>query len=689
MGFLVLRLGQIMFFQAETLEELAENQWTKEITVSAVRGSILDRNGEVLAQSKSAKSVVLNPSDIDDPDEMSQILSKILDMDYEAIYEKAVDKSKSEIWLKRQITDEIEQEIIDAGLTSKGVSFFVESQRYYPYGAFLSQVIGYTNVDGDGQEGLEKKFDKYLSGYDGSVLALVDAHGNTISGSEEVYIEPQNGYNAVLTVDAVIQSFAENAAKEACEVNNAAAATIIVMDPDTSDVLAMANYPQSDLNNLPRDDIALLNSLARNRAVTDAYEPGSTFKVITTAAALDSGTIGTDYSYTCTGFYTVNGENIKCWRSGNPHGLQTLPEVLQNSCNPAFMNMAMKMGKELFYDYLSKFGFGSNTGIDYSSDGAGILIGEQYVTDSNLARIGFGQSIAVTPLQLANAVCSVINGGTRNTPSLVSHFEDENGNVAISYDGEQGTQILSENTSALMREMLESVVEEGSGSNAKIEGYSVGGKTGTAQMYGEDGSVKQGSVIPSFICFAPVDDPQFLVLTIVYEPQVAVTYGSVVAAPFAAQVMEQCLKYKGVKQDKEIADPGTVVVPNIVGQTAQEAARILEESELNFDGNLEGSVALQSPSAGITVKKGSTVAAVMVSEELAQNPGISSVVTPDVVGKSVSEAYEILKDAGLTMKLDGEERGKTEVATQTPAAGEPCESGVVTVTLKEETQQAE
>lgn len=655
---LFVQLGNIMFLQAGELQEMAELQWTKETSVTAERGKILDANGVVLAQSATVKSVLLKPKDIEDPGEIANLLAPILQMDAQTIYEAAT-KNKTEVWLKRHITREQEQQILALNLENKGVSFFTDTKRYYPYNDFLSQVLGYTNIDGDGQEGIEKRYNKYLTGYSGTTLSLVDARQRTIAGSEQIYIDALPGLDVVMTVDSVIQGFLENAAREALEVNQAQSVTAIVMDPQDSSILGMVNYPEADLNNLNRDDLEELNELSRNRAVVDAYEPGSTFKIITTAAALDSGAATTESRYTCVGYKLVDGERIKCWRSGRPHGTQTLAEGVQNSCNPVFMELALEMGTETFYEYIYSFGFGSKTGIDYSADAAGIVRDSKYVKNVDLARIGFGQSIAVTPLQLTTAVAAVINGGTLYSPRLVSELRDSDGNTVQTFEPQAVRQVISESTSATMREILEGVVSNGSGSNCKIEGYRVGGKTGTAQMY-ENGVIVQGKNISSFIGFAPADDPQYLVLFVVNQPGVPVTFGSVVAAPFAKDVLEQCLKYGQVPPTEETEE--RVEVPNLVGKTAEEARALAEEAGLQIELYTDGEVAAQSPVAGTSVLKGSLVAAVSNQTEAVDT-------VPNVVGETLENAFKLLSAAGLEMEYVNEQPGNSIVTAQEPTAG--------------------
>ena len=659
-GILIVKLFWVMVIDAPELQAKAESQWTRELAVTAQRGDILDANGEVLARSATSQSVLLRPNDIDDPGEVAGILAPILEMDEQEIYDLASDKSRIEVWLKRHITTEQATAIEQANLD--GVDFFSDTQRYYMYGEFASQVLGYTNADGEGQDGLEKEFEKYLAGYDGMMLAYVDANSRTIEGSEQMYIEPQDGLNVVTTLDARIQSFAETAAREAMEQNDAQGMVAIVMDPQDASILAMVNYPELDLNNIDRSDSEALAELSRNRAITDAYEPGSTFKILTTAAALDSGAATLDTHYTCTGAKLVDGEKISCWRTGNPHGDQDLTTAVENSCNPAFMEMALAMGTETFYEYMRNFGLGQPTGINFSTDGSGILMNEKYVRNTDLARIGFGQSVAVTPLQLATAVSAVINGGELYEPRLVSSLQDSEGNTVIEYEPELVRQVISEDTSAKMRSILESVVANGSGKNCQIEGYRVGGKTGTAQLYDEDGQIVEGKHISSFIGFAPADDPQYLCLFIVYEPNVAVDYGSVVAAPFAKDILEKCLKMAGIPA-QDTGDSETVSVPNLIGMTEEQAQTAAEEVGLSINMTGSGKVAYQSPSEGAEVQKGSII------EVVGENTTAPDNTVPNVVGKTFFGAYETLREAGLQMELQGTDSGDGTVATQVPAAG--------------------
>ncbi len=653
---LVGAIFNLTILRSEELQNIVESQWTRSVKVSAKRGNILGADGEVLAQSASTQSVLLKPGEIEDAGVIARLLAPILDMDEKYIYDLAL-QEKSQVYLKRHITEEQVEKIrtvlnmnedgTESKSTIKGVGFFIETKRYYPFSDSLSQIIGYTTIDGEGQTGLEKNYDKYLSGEDGMVLMQCDAYGNAISGTEQVYIEASDGLNVCTTIDTAIQSFAWSAAEECMEATNASGVVAIAMNPSNSDILAVAELPAMDLNNIDRSDISRLNELSRNRAFIDSYEPGSTFKIITTAAALDSGTKTTASEFDCIGYASVNSEKIKCWRSGNPHGHQDLKEALANSCNPCFVKMALDMGKAVFYDYIKRFGFGSNTGVESLSESAGIVTDPKYVTESDLARIGFGQSIAVTPLQLLNSVCAVINGGTLNQPRLVRSLEDAEGKTYKEFETVSKGRIISQETSATMRELLEYVVSSGSGSMAKISGYSVGGKTGTAQLYGKDGKIVTGKHISSFIGFAPADNPQIAVLFIVYEAQTEVDYGSVIAAPYAKTIIEKTMKYLGIKP--EDSEGMMVSVPMIEGMKYEEAKALLEGYGLKLEAENQSKIIVQLPQEGTSVVKGSFVYA--VTEETGDE--IKEDELPSVIGKTVFEAVTIFEEYGVNLKVVG------------------------------------
>ena len=513
------------------------------------------------------------------------------------------------------------------------------------------------------------------------MVTQTDKNGAVLPDGEEYRIDAVDGYDLRLTVDYAIQNFAERAAAAAMEEQQASAVTVIVMDPDTGAVLAMVNKPDIDNNDPPRSDIKQLNALSRNRAVTDVYDPGSTFKIITAAAALDSGTATADSTFHCSGSEVVSGRRIRCWRSYAPHGTETLTQGVMNSCNPVFMELALSMGKNTFYSYLNAFGFGQPTGIDFGAEASGIVTNLKYVTDVDLACMSFGQSVSVTPVQLISAVSSAINGGYKVTPHLLASVEDGEGNVIVDNTPEKGERIVSEATSATLRTMLEKTVAEGTGHNAYIPGYAVGGKTGTTQKT-VDGKVSSTSHMGSFIGFAPADDPVIAVLVVVDEPTANSHYGSIVAAPYAAEVIESTLNYMGVKKvykDGETDQPVQVAMPDVTGMTLAEAEQKLREAGLFalFRGD-GGTVTATLPAAGEQVNKHNGVL-VYMSEDRTDEADLVEV--PDLEGMSNVNASMALYKVGLEMNG----RGRGYAVDQSVAPGTKVERGTeVTVTFAQD-----
>ncbi len=663
---LSVKMGVIVFAQGDFLREKALLQQTRDLIVSAKRGNILDRNGGILAQSATAQTVVLRPAEIKKSgsvDAIVSILSEKLGIDEETVRKKAT-TNKSEVWLARQVKNETADSL--RLLKLPGVYFTVDVKRYYPNSSFLTQTLGFVTVDGVGQEGVEAYFEKYLAGQNGKIMSEADRDGRSVPLGEQEYIKAIDGYNIRLTVDEIIQSFLEQALEEAYVQQNAKSAYGIAMDPKTGGILAIANIPDYDLNNPPREDISLLNELTRNKIITDVYEPGSTFKVMTAAAVLDSAIMSTGTTFDCSGSNIVDGQMIKCWRFPRSHGHQTFHEAVQNSCNVAFMKMGLAMGTEKFYDYIYKFGFGQNTGITFPSDQGGIVMAEKYVTSRDLARIAFGQSIAVTPLQLISSVSAVVNGGFLFKPSIVKDIEDNEGNIIKSFEPQVVSQPISAETSAIMRDILESVVSDGSGKNCYIPGYRVGGKTGTAQKYDENHQVMTGSHIASFIGFAPADDPQIVVLIIVDEPNVAIDFGSVVAAPYVKDVILNSLRYMGIEPDLSAAGvPEQVTVPDVSKLDAAEAAAALKEAGLKYLTDGTGKVTGQLPAPGTVVDKGMAVWLYMETKNTADNTE-GLVVVPDLKGLTIMEAGKLLEQYKLQLGIQGE----GAAVYQSPAAGE-------------------
>lgn len=652
-----IRIGFLTLAEGRALTERGVKQWTREGVVTARRGSIQDVNGTPLAYSANAYIVTANPREVTDEEKFSSVLAGLLNADQAAMEKKLQNKKLSSVILKRQVPREmvdrlrtLRTEDADMRALLRGVSFDEDTRRCYPNGAFLCQVLGLTNVDSVGQSGLESAYEALLKGKAGLIRTEVDAKARLLPDGQTAYTAPQPGYTLRLTVDSAIQGVVEKAMRECLAVNDAKSVQCVVMDVDTGAVLAACMKPDYDPNDPPRNDVELLNELMRLTVITDVYEPGSTFKMLTCSAALDSGAASLDDVFTCSGAIYVDGDRIRCWKAS--HGTQSLSEALANSCNPAFVTLALRMGTETFYKYLRAFGIGVKTGIDLPGESAGILINSRYVKNVDLARIGFGQSVAVTPLQLITAACAVVNGGRLMKPYIVKEVLDTQGNVVERTSPTVVGNPISAETSAVMRSLLENVVENGGGKNAAVAGYRIGGKTGTAQVY-KEGRVVSNVHIGSFVGFAPMDHPRFAVLVTVNEAQVPVDYGSTTAAPFASQIMEQVLSYLGVEKNRpgETAPPQTTV-PDLVGMTVAEAKIALRGAGLTAEDDGVGHVVThQAPAAGADLSAGSRVMLFTYEDEPIQVMDLVSV--PSVAGMSMMEASRQLRARGLLMEIEG------------------------------------
>ena len=545
--------GRFFYVQVIWSEELgyrALDQWTREVPIVAERGKITDRNGVVLADNTTAYTVFARSNAVKDVERTATLLAKALEKDRNSLYEKLTKKKASEVTVAKKITKEEVLKLVELGL--EGVYYSRDNLRFYPKGDALCQVLGFTSTDSVGTTGIEKFYDEYLSGKKGELLYETDLVGIEIEGSVATYLPAENGYNVELTIDYGIQEVVESALEKVSKEYSPKSASCIVLDVNTFEVLALGSYPSYDLNDVPRNDSETLNALSRNRLVCDIYEPGSTFKIITSAANIEEylqgnkNAFSTNYVFPSSRTRLVDGTTVKCWsnHANGKHCNQTLAGALNTSCNPCFTDIAMSLGKETFYEYLSVFGFGQKTGIDYSGEAYGLLLPEQAVRGCDLARIGFGQTIAVSGLQLACATASAINGGYYYTPSLVKCIYAEDGYVLKKNTPTLQNRTISEKASSILAEMLEGVVSEGSGKKAFIEGYKVGGKTGTAQKF-EDGHIAALKYVSSFVGFFPADAPKYLTLVIVDEPQGAY-YGSVVAAPCAKEIFEGIISLKNI-----------------------------------------------------------------------------------------------------------------------------------------------
>ena len=675
------RIATLTILDAEALTQRGVAQWTKAGTVTARRGGIIDRNGKILALSATAYTVTADPRLVTDIAAFLDALAPILPLDRETATKKLSDNTKGSVILKRQV----ERETVDLLRTLRSeapeeaclsaLAFDEDVSRWYPNGALLSQVLGLTTIDAEGQSGLELQYESVLEGLPGSYLRQVDARNRVIDGTEGWYIPSQEGSTIKLTIDSTIQAIAEKAMRECLEVNSAESVCCIVSDVRTGAILALGIKPDYDPNEPPRSDVSALTQLMRITAISDVYEPGSTFKILTAAAALDSGVTTPEDSFYCSAKVTVDGDTIRCW--GRPHGAETMAQGLQNSCNPVFVELALRMGTDTFYRYLKSFGLGQKTGIDLPGESAGILIGSRYVKTVDLARIGFGQSVAVTPLQLVMAANAAINGGKLMKPYIVSEIQDELGQTIQRFSPKVVSTPIRPETSQTLRGLLENVVSQGGGKNAYIDGYAIGGKTGTAQVY-KEGRIVSDVHIGSFYGFAPAEDPLISILVVVNEARVPVDYGGTTAAPFARQIFDEVLPLLG--GEKWAEDQEVVEVPDIKGLTISQARRTLTEAGLEMlDDGVNDVVLDQLPPAGAKLVTGGHVMAytaqgsALTPEELVCVPGL--------LGMSDVDCARLLRQRGLILSMVG-----TGVCVrQSPAAGEYVPPGTSVLVAFEST----
>ncbi|MBQ7848509.1 MAG: PASTA domain-containing protein, partial [Clostridia bacterium] len=605
-------------------------------------------------------------------------IGPVLALDRESALKKLNDKTKGSVILKRQVSRstvdalrQLKQETPEnAGL--KALSFDEDTSRFYPYGALLTQVLGLTTVDSEGQSGLESRYEAVLAGTEGSYLRQVDARNRALAGLEGWYIPSQQGSTLKLTCDVTIQEIVDKAMRECLEVNEAAQVICLVTDVRTGGIRALSIKPDYDPNEPPRNDVAALTDMMRISAISDVYEPGSTFKILTAAAALDCGATTPEDAFHCSARVTVDGDVIRCW--GAAHGAETMADGLKNSCNPVFVELALRMGTDTFYKYLTAFGLGKKTGIDLPGESAGILIGSRYVKRVDLARIGFGQSVAVTPLQLVMACNAAINGGRLMKPYIVQEIQTPDGETLQRFSPTVVSSPITAETSQTLRGLLENVVENGGGKNAYIEGYRIGGKTGTAQVY-RDGRIVSDVHIGSFYGFAPADDPLISVLVVVKEAQVPVDYGGTTAAPFARQILQEALGVLGVAPGA--AGGREVTVPSIKGLTIQQARRKLAETGLNMlDDGVSSVVLDQLPPEGAVLPEGGHVMAYTAASGFLEPEDL--VCVPDLAGMSDVDCARLLRQRGLTISM----AGSGLCLRQSPAAGEYVKTGsCVHVTL--------
>ncbi len=635
----------------------------------------MDRNGNELVTSISADSVYAIPSNIKNPDEVAAQLAPILGMDVRKIKGVITKKSRFE-WIKRKVDFETSQKIKELKIT--GIGFAEESRRYYKQETLAPHILGFTGTDNQGLMGMEAAYDEDLKGVPGRIVIEHDAAGREIPQALHQYIPPIQGNNLVLTLDQTIQHFVERELDKIAAAYKPKMAVIIVMEPKTGQILAMGNRPTFNPNRWRDVPQSVWD---RNPAVWYNYEPGSTFKIITAASALEENAVKTSDRFFDPGFIQVADRKIRCWKAGG-HGSQSFEEVVQNSCNPGFIQVGLNLGKDKFYKYIRAFGFGQPTGLGLPGEARGILIPEKDATNLNIGTMSIGQSIAVTPLQLLTAANAVANGGTLLKPQLVKRIEDQKGQIVKEFAPEVVRKVISQETAKLTGQLLENVVFKGTGRNAFVDGYRAAGKTGTAQVVGERGGYASGRYVASFTGFAPVNDPKISVLIMIAEPQGGVYYGGLLAAPVFSSLALDTLRYLGVPEQKDLPRPKTnpweveeerveVAVPNVVNVPLDEAQKLLREAGLAFEIRGQGKMVYgQIPESGALVLTGTTV--VLDLSGAGGSPGQGEQVSvPNLKGMSIREAGNLLESLGV--KLQPEGSGLAE--GQSPAPGSKLPRG--------------
>ena len=706
---LFFRLFDLQITRHEELQGKAVNQQTRRTVVTANRGTIYDAGGNILAISSSAETIILSPLEIDnavndteDPvswtkESLAAGLAEILGKDASAI-RKRMDNVKSQYEVIQLRADEDTAAKVRSYVDENkiaGVHLVADTKRYYPYGSLAAQVIGFVGDENTGLYGLEAYYEKELEGQSGLVISSKDQAENDMLYTYEQYFAAKNGSDLTLTLDTTIQYYLEKGIESMVDKFSAAnGASGIVMDAKTGGILAMASYPNYDLNDfLTVSDQTLQERIERgestvadmqllqwrNKALNDTYEPGSTFKILTLSAALEEGVVDKTTTVNCGGSVNISGYTIHC-SNKNGHGLQTLVQSVGNSCNPAFINYGLRIGSEKFYEYMRSFGLMNTTGIDLGGEAVGVFAADSSFTQLDLACYAFGQNFTVTPLALIAAQAACVNGGYLHTPYLVERITDSNGNVTYRHDDTPVRQVISEQTSATVRECLEYVVASGTGKNGQMAGYRIGGKTGTADKG------QTGDVVVSFLCFAPADDPQVIMLITMDTPSRATgTYvsGGNMVAPTASTVMAEILPYLGVEPSysaEELLGMDTTV-PNVIGMSVEEAKAKLKDRALSYKIVGDGETITDQTPAGGAIIPGKSSVILYVGEEKSTD----KCVVPHLIGKTPSEANTTATAAGLLIRFSGttgSESSSVRVLSQSIDEGTEVEAGtVITVQL--------
>lgn len=607
--FIILRVFYIQVFDYKKLNEYASNLWSRDLPIEANRGLILDRNGVVLADNLTTTSLVLIPNQIKEKEKATEELAKILNVSYAEMKKHVYKKTSIERVHPegRRLSYDIAEKI--SNLKLEGVYLVKEAKRYYPYGNLLSHSLGYVGIDNQGLSGLELEYDKYLTGKSGAIKYFSDAKGNKLNVSD-VYVEPQDGMNLYLTIDINIQKSIERELDNIVDMFSPDMALAVVMNPKTGEILGMGSRPDYNPNTYQKysQDV-----LSRNLPVWSSYEPGSTFKIITMATSVEEKIIDieNDHFYD-SGSVNVDGSVLKCWKAGG-HGDQTFLQVLQNSCNPGFVKLGQMLGKERLFSYIKKFGFGEKTGVDLNGEGQGILFPLEKVGNVELSTTAFGQGVSVTPIQQVTAVSAVVNGGYLYKPYIVKSIAEKETNSIIQETSKTLVRkVISSETSAIMRHALESVVAKGGGKAAYIEGYRIGGKTGTAQKV-KDGRYMVGNYIMSFMSIVPSNDPEAVFYLAIDNPKNTALLSSYTTTPIARRILLDIIdaldikpQEEGMEKDLEWTDKIMYQVPNVVGKSVKDAKKLLSNFTIEYTGTGE-TVISQSPDANTKLEDRGTV----------------------------------------------------------------------------------
>ncbi len=698
---LVFKLVYWQFIKGNELKESANRQQTTNRTISAKRGNIYDSTGKLLAASAAVDTVSINPSKIksENKEKVANAFSTIFNLNYDEVLSQVKSERTSETIIKKVEKDKIDElkKWMSDNKISAGINIDEDAKRYYPYGSLASNLIGFCDTDNKGQEGIELKWDNVLSGTAGKIVSLENAYSQLIPDKNQSYVPAENGSDITLTIDANVQSIAEKYLKQACIENKCTyGGTVIAMKPSTGDILAMATYPDYDLNS-PRtpnsnlqstwdsmsseEQLNCLYKMWRNRSISDTYEPGSTFKIITAAIGLEENIIDTDVpgSFYCSGSEVINGTTIKCWRSLSTHGSQTLRQALMNSCNPALMQLGRKIGGPTLYKYYKAFGLFDKTGIATSGETNSIFWNIDNLGAVELATMSFGQRFKITPIQLITAVSAVANDGVLVQPRIVKEIKNTDTGAVTTIETTNVRQVISKETSNKLLDMLESVVSDGTGHYAQVKGYSIAGKTGTTEPVSGD---KSTYYVASFVGISPVQNPEVVVLLTLYDPKGPNGHqGGTIAAPVVGQILSEVLPYLEIPSDDLSTNSSTtiktVLLPDVRNKTLAEAKKIIEAA--GFSCKISGDdlstlVTDQVPKPGTALIAGSSV-----NLYSSGNEARTSQEVPNLKGMSYSQARNALKAKNLNIHVTG----SGVVLSQDPMAGTSVEEGtVVNVTLQ-------